>query len=101
MSQQTTRSNAFATSDTAVTPKSKIAASETSQVLASANPARVTLTISNDSGVVAYLAKGPTAVIGEGIRLNPEGGSIVIDDYLGQVTVIAKAAEANVCFCEV
>lgn len=65
--------------------------------LVAANAARTELVIVNDSVNVIYLRKGATAaVIGKGIRLNPNGGSYVTNTWKGAVRAIAAAAGSNV-----
>lgn len=66
-----------------------------------ANANRVSLTLVNDSANIIYVAKGSTAVVGSGVRLNASGGSLIIDDYTGIVTAIATGASSNLTVCEV
>lgn len=74
---------------------------EESTEVAASNRSRVSLTLTNDSENVIYVFKGEGVVIGKGIRLNKEGGSIIIADYTGIVTAAAKTAKSNLCVCEV
>ena len=83
----------------AATPGDVVAVSEGTTVAAS-NPSRVSLTLTNDSENTIYVFKGAGAEVGEGIRLNKEGGAIVIDDYTGLVTAAAES-ESNLCLSEV
>lgn len=102
MAELVTRSNAFGVSDSAKTPGSAVEVNkEEATLVAPANPGRVSLTLTNDSENAVYLWKGAGAQVGKGIRLNKEGGAIVIDDYTGLVTAAAQTAKANLCVCEV
>jgi len=74
---------------------------EKSTEVAAAYGSRVSLTLTNDSENTIYVFKGEGATVGKGIRLNKEGGAIVIDDYTGIVTAAAKTAKSNLCVCEV
>jgi hypothetical protein len=88
-------------SDTAVTNGTVEVKKEEATTIAAANPARVSLTLSNDSENPIYVYKGAGAAIGKGIRLNKEGGAVVIDDYLGIVTAAAKTGASALCVCEI
>ena len=71
-------------------------------VAVAANPNRLDLEIVNDSDVVVYLARGNDAVIGSGIRLNPNGGSYSMDTqnlFLGAISAIC-ATDANLTISE-
>lgn len=85
-----------ATANTAVEVKK-----EEATTVAAANPRRVSLTLTNDSANVIYVYKGEKAAINKGIRLNKEGGGIVIDDYSGLVTAAAATGASVLCVCEV
>jgi hypothetical protein len=74
---------------------------EEATIVAALNDNRVTLTLTNDSGNAIYVWKGAGAEVGKGIRLNAEGGAIIIDDYKGIVTAAAKTANSNLCVTEV
>jgi hypothetical protein len=74
---------------------------EESTKVVEANLDRISVTLTNDSENTIYVFKGKGAKVGEGIRLNAEGGSIVIDDYTGEITAAAKSAESNLGVCEV
>lgn len=74
---------------------------EEATVVSASNRSRISLTLTNDSANVIYVFKGEGAVIGKGIRLNKEGGAIVIDDYTGLVTAAATTAKSNLCISEV
>jgi hypothetical protein len=81
--------------------KGTFKAVESSKTLVKANQDRLALYVCNDSTATVYLALGATAAKSEGIRLNKEGGSVVIDNYSGEVTCFAAAAEAVLTFSEV
>jgi hypothetical protein len=88
--------------DSAKTPGALVEVKkEEATTVAASNSARVSLTLTNDSANVIYVFKGTGAEVGKGIRLNGEGGSIVIDDYTGLVTAAAKTAKSNLCLSEV
>jgi hypothetical protein len=74
---------------------------EETTTIAVANRSRVSLTLTNDSENTIYVFKGDGAAVGKGLRLNANGGAIVIDDYTGLVTAAAKTAKSNLCICEV
>lgn len=74
---------------------------EESKEVSAADNDRISLTLTNDSESVIYIFKGAEAAVNEGIRLNAEGGAIVIDDYTGVVTAATEADEANLCVSEV
>ncbi|MFL5901252.1 MAG: hypothetical protein ACJ75S_08655 [Solirubrobacterales bacterium] len=65
-----------------------------------ANPRRNTLTLTNDSENTIYVFKGAGAAVGKGLRLNKEGGAIVISDYNGEVTAAAKGGKSNLLWSE-
>jgi len=70
------------------------------------NPNRVDADFTNDSDDVIYLARGNAAVIGAGIRLNPNGGSYHIGTnnlFHGAIHAISTNAmqgESNLCISE-
>jgi hypothetical protein len=74
---------------------------EKTTTVAATNRSRVSLTLTNDSANTIYVFKGDGAVIGKGIRLNKDGGAIVISDYTGLVTAAAAVADSNLCVSEV
>lgn len=76
-------------------------AQESPTEVAASNRSRLSLTLVNDSENLIYVFKGGGAEVGKGIRLNANGGAIVIDDYTGQVTAAAKTAKSKLCVCEV
>jgi len=74
-----------------------------STLVLAANPYRVDAELVNDGDNVIYLARGNAAVIGSGIRLNPNGGSYGIGTnnlFLGAIYGIA-ADETNMTISEV
>ncbi len=79
----------------------KAALTNVSSVIRASNANRISLTIVNDSAQVVYLSKSGTAIPNEGIRLNKNGGSIIIEDYTGAVSGIATGGSRNVTFSEV
>lgn len=88
--------------DVAKTPGEVVeVAKEAETTVAAANRDRVSLTLTNDSENTIYVFKGKGAAIGKGIRLNKEGGGIVISDYTGLVTAAAKTAKSNLTISEV
>jgi len=59
-----------------------------STLVRAANPNRADLDLVNDSECIIYLARGNAAVVGDGIRLNPNGGSYHIGTanlFLGDI----------------
>lgn len=72
-----------------------------SQVLLEQNLERISAYIINDGANVVYLALGAAATKNKGIRLNAEGGGVVIDDYTGVVSIVTAEGESVVTFSEV
>lgn len=101
MTERTTQSLKFGAAAEATTPASNFTAKTESKTLAEANPARVALYVTNDGEKTVYLACGATAVKNKGIRLNKEGGAVVIDNYFGIVTAVTAESESVVCFTEI
>lgn len=69
---------------------------DASVIVVVANERRADIEIVNDLDVVVYLARGDTAVVGSGIRLNPNGGSYSMDTqnlYLGDFSAICNLGE--------
>ena len=65
-----------------------------------ANQNRADADFTNDSTCVIYLARGETAVVGSGIRLNPNGGSYHIGTnnlYHGAIHAISDGDEQDEC----
>ena len=79
----------------------KVTVGATSTSVVSANASRVSLTLVNDSNEEIYVSKSGTAISNEGIRLNANGGSIIITDYTGAVTAISTSGSKNLTVCEV
>jgi len=81
--------------------KGALKAKNTSQELAAENENRVALELVNDGANKVWIAYGKTAAAEEGIPLSPEGGSKVIENYSGVVSVITKSGESLVGFIEI
>jgi hypothetical protein len=63
---------------------------------------RYELTIVNDSDEVIYLGLDEDAVLNEGVRLNPNGGSFSTDVFTGAVDgICASGASGNVTVLEI
>ena len=85
-----------------VTPGGVVIGAISTAVLA-ANPDRVTAVFVNDSVQVIYLSEGAAAVIGDGIRLNPNGGSYEIGPgnlFEGAIYAISGLGAANLTVSE-
>ncbi|GAG58549.1 unnamed protein product, partial [marine sediment metagenome] len=68
-----------------------------------ANPNRVDCDFVNDSDNIIYLARGNAAVIGSGIRLNPNGGTYHMGTnnlFYGAINAIATGAASNLTISE-
>ena len=78
----------------------KVSVGTDSTSVLSANTKRTTAILVNDSDTTIYIAKGTTAVVNEGIRLNANGGAAVISDYSGAITAISSSASKNLTVCE-
>jgi hypothetical protein len=76
-----------------------------SLVVIEANPLRYYLCICNDSANTIYVNLGDdAAVANKGIRLNPNGGSLELNQeniWLGRITAIATGATSNLTGIEV
>jgi hypothetical protein len=59
---------------------------------------RFEFTIVNDSDEIIYLGFGEDAVLNEGVRLNPSGGSFSTDIFTGAVDGICQSGSKNVTF---
>ena len=69
---------------------------DASVIIVPANEQRADLKIVNDLDVVVYLARGNTAVVGDGIRLNGNGGVFnmdTVDLFLGYIAAICNQGE--------
>lgn len=71
------------------------------------NSNRVEAVLVNDSANIIYLSKGTTpAVVGSGIRLNANGGNVVIEPdnmgyiWKGAIQAIATLAGSNLSYTE-
>lgn len=79
----------------------------TSTAVLAANGGMLERTIVNDGANVVYLelatpaAPTPTAVAGEGIRLNANGGSWTTTSYTGPIAAIAETAATDVTVVEI
>jgi len=75
-----------------------------SLLILAANTKRADADFTNDSTCVIYLARGQDAVVGQGIRLNPNGGSYHIGTnnlWEGDVYAIGEAQEkCNIAIIE-
>lgn len=69
---------------TAIT-HSVLTVTTTSQQVLAANPDRKYAMLINDSDTVIYIKIGAPAVVGEGIRLNPNGGSYEMSSAIGNL----------------
>jgi hypothetical protein len=70
-----------------------------------ANRSRVYALFVNDSANVIYLGFGQNAVVGQGIRLNANGGSFEMSAgagnlYQGAINAISGTANSNLCVTE-
>ncbi len=74
----------------------------TSTLIRPAEAGRKLLVLVNDSDVVLFLSLGSAAVMNQGIRLNANGGNIVISNpiYTGAVFAISAAGGKNIVGCE-
>jgi hypothetical protein len=90
--------------DTASVPGDTVAVTSGGNLVFAANPSRMFATITNDSGNTVYIQLGASPVIGRGIRLNANGGSLTIGlatsiPYLGVVYAIAGSS-SNISITE-
>lgn len=69
---------------TAIT-HSVLTVTSTSQQALAANPGRKYAMLINDSDTAIYIKIGAPAVVGEGIRLNPNGGSYEMSSAIGNL----------------
>lgn len=64
---------------------------DASVIIVAANEKRADLKIVNDLAIIVYLARGNAAVVGDGIRLNGNGGAFNMDTqdlFLGAIHAI-------------
>jgi len=74
----------------------------TTEVVA-ANTRRLDLDIVNDGDEAVYLARGNAAVMGSGIRVNPNGGSYRIGTtnlFYGAINAICASGQLNITISE-
>ncbi len=87
---------------TAKQPASAVTVGTSDTSLIAANGGRVAAYICNTHAVNdVYLALGGTAASGQGIYLRAGGGSVVIDNFHGEIRAIATGASTVVTFSEV
>lgn len=69
---------------------------DVSTIIVVTNDHRADLKIVNDLGVVVWLARGNPAIVGDGIRLNGNGGVFNMDTqdlFLGYIAAICNQGE--------
>lgn len=86
--------------EAAKVPKGKITAKTESKKLVGAYGDRAGLLITNYGSKLVSYALGETAVAEEGPGLAKEGGSVLIENYSGPVSVITKEGESVVGYSE-
>jgi len=86
--------------DTAV--NFSVTVGSTSTLIRAAEAGRKLLVLVNDSDVVLFLSLGSAAVMNQGIRLNANGGNIVLENpiFTGNVYGICAAGGKNLVGCE-
>lgn len=85
----------------AKTSHAKVSIGTNSALVVDALGDRRTVVIGNDHATnVVYLSLGAAAVAGEGIRLNPAGGTVILDNYSGPIYAIASDASTSVIYVE-
>lgn len=87
-------------STSAKTPKGKLKTKNESKTVAAANDNRIGLWLTPGAKDV-WVALGPTAVSGEGIKLPEKGTPIYITGYTGIVTCIAASEEPEIGIAEI
>ncbi len=78
---------------------SEVTVGATSTAILAAHPKRLTATIVNDSNEPIYVSTGGAAVVGQGIRLNANGGSYEIhaqNIYYGAINGICASGSKDV-----
>jgi len=85
--------------DAATATNDSVTVANTSTAVLSAR-SRISIMLTNDSDETIYVAKGSTAVINKGIRLNASGGAVVIDDWNGAISAICASGSKNLGYCE-
>ena len=71
-----------------------------STLVLAANTDRIAAIIVNDSDEEIYLSLSGTAVMNEGIRLNPYGGTLNETEYTGIISAICETGTKNLTVCE-
>tara|TARA_R110002020_G_scaffold28797_8_gene91405 strand:- start:983 stop:1375 length:393 start_codon:yes stop_codon:yes gene_type:complete len=86
--------------DTAV--NFSVTVGSTSTLVRALDASRKLLVLVNDSDVVLFLSLGSAAVMNQGIRLNANGGNIVLENpiFTGNVYGICAAGGKNLVGCE-
>ena len=86
--------------DTAV--NFSVTVGSTSTLVKSLDANRKLLVLVNDSDVVLFLSLGSAAVMNQGIRINANGGNIVLENpiFTGNVYAICAAGGKNIVGCE-
>ena len=81
----------------------KVAVGTSTTVVLAANPKRHEAVLVNDSNQPIYIARGNDAVMNQGIRLTPSGGTYKINRdnlFLGAINGIATGGAKNLCVSE-
>ena len=69
-----------------------------STLVRAANPNRVSMDLINDGASVIYLSLGNAAVIGDGMRINPRGGSYHMGTgNLWEGAIYGITGDGNMC----
>ena len=74
---------------------SALAVTTASQTALAANANRKYASFQNDSDTVIYLKVGSGAVVGQGYRINPNGGSLEMSPAIGNLSLSAIYAVHN------
>jgi len=82
----------------ATNTKVNVGASSTTVLVA--NSDRREAIIVNDSDEAIYISLSSTAIMNEGIRLNPNGGSLIETEYVGEITAICSSGSKNLTIVE-
>lgn len=100
---QSAGANSFNRFTEVETSSSVTVASSTSTEILGKNTGRIYAAIVNDGDTDVYLSLGGTAVAGEGIRLNANGGTYEINPdnlFIGAVNGIATSSPSSVTIIE-
>jgi hypothetical protein len=84
---------------TTSTPTSVTVGAASTQVLA-ANASRLQAVLVNNSDEEIYYAKGASAVLNAGVRLNAYGGSATINGFKGAINAICASGGKNLSVME-